>query len=255
MATELEPVIATERDGVAVIMLNRPTQLNAINRPLLDGLNAALERAKDNDAISAILVLAAGRAFCAGDDLREFAGLEPDVAIAEDFVAQLQKVTRNIMLGPKPVVCAAQGYIVGGGAAWPLNADFTVLADDAVLFCPEAKYGLFPSGGVSILLSERCGPALANDVLVLGKRLTATDMQKAGIATQLAARANLHEDAHALARKLTLLPAASRARFKQARQNDIRDRLERAMAFETRCCVAAATDPDVRARAIAALRN
>jgi 2-(1,2-epoxy-1,2-dihydrophenyl)acetyl-CoA isomerase len=243
------------QDGTALVTLNRPDQLNAINRPLLDELVASLERAHAAADVDIIVLQANGRAFCAGDDLLEFAGQLPTTEVTDAFVNRLQDVTRRIMLGPKPVVCAAQGWIVGAGAAWPLNADFAIVAEDATLFCPEAKYGLFPSGGATILLAERCGPAIANDVLWLGKRLDATALHAQRIVNNVVPRDRLVEETMALAARLRALPAASRARYKQARIEAISRALERALAFEAQYCKEAPFDPAVQERVAAALKR
>lgn len=233
---------------VARITLNRPEQLNAINADLARGFADALSRAVGDPDADVILIEAEGRAFCAGDDLVELAAGALDEKDLARFVGDLQSATRSIMLGDKPVVCAAQGWIVGGGAAWPLNADFTVVADDAVLFCPEARHGLFPTGGVSMLLAERCGLRLANDVLWLGERLDAPRMVAAGLASRVTSREGLAAAAEALVAELLDLPAASRTRFKRAQAKPLAPRLESALAFETAHCLEAASDRELRAR-------
>lgn len=236
---------------VGVITLNRPQRLNAINLQLLVGLNAALERATGDAAIDVILLQAAGRAFCSGDDLDEFTGGMQDAAEAGRFIGELQQVTRRIVLGPKPVVCAAQGWIVGGGAAWPLNADFSVLADDAVLFCPEAGYGLFPSGGTTLLLPERCGPARAAQILWLGEKLNAERLRAERIFCEITPRSELAAASMMLAERVAALPAESRARYKQARARHLREPLEAALTYEAACCLDAALNSDVHRRIIA----
>lgn len=248
----MPPVLYTERDGIAYVTLNRPERLNAINAALASGLVDALRRATASTSAEVIVLAGAGRAFCAGDDLDEFSAGGVDAAGAEAFIDALQEVTRLIMLGPKPVICAAQGWIVGGGAAWPLNADFCLVAHDAVMFCPEAAHGLFPTGGATVLLAERAGQALANRVLWLGERLGADQMLAAGLATAVAPASALMDEATALARRLMTLPAASRRRLKAARAADLADRLERAMAYEARYCLEAAFDLEARKRVAAA---
>lgn len=248
----MQTVLYRQDAGVARITLNRPGRLNAINATLAAELAAALGRAGASAAVEVVILDAAGRAFCAGDDLEELAAGAVDAEGAKAFIADLQDATRSIMLGDKPVICAAQGWIVGGGAAWPLNADFCLMADDAAMFCPEAAHGLFPTGGASILLPERLGAALANRVLWLGERLTAESMLAHGMATAVVPAAQLAAAADDLARRLLALPAASRRRLKQARSGDLAERLERALAFEARCCLEAGGDPEVRARVAAA---
>jgi enoyl-CoA hydratase/carnithine racemase len=250
----MDPVLYRVEDGVGIVTLNRPARLNAIDTSLLESLNAVLALANEARDVDVILLEGAGRAFCAGDDLEEFETLSVTQEIVESFNERLQRVTRHLMLGPKPVVCAAQGWIVGGGAAWPLNADFTIVADNAAMFCPEAGFGLFPSGGVTILLAERCGPVAANEILWLKKQIDAQDMLALRLVHRVVPLAALAGEAMVLAQTLRTLPEASRRRFKQARVNDIRERLERALDFEARCCTEAAMDLTVRARTSAALR-
>jgi enoyl-CoA hydratase/carnithine racemase len=248
-------VTYAQHDRVAVLTLNRPEQLNAINRPLLDQLVAGFDRAHESADVDVIVMQGSGRAFCAGDDLLEFTDLLPTAGAIDGFVGQLQDVTRRIMLGPKPVVCAAQGWIVGAGTAWPLNADFAIVGDDATLFCPEAKYGLFPSGGVTILLAERCGPVVANDVLWLGKRLDAAALEAHRLVSRVVARDRLQDEAMKLAAQLCALPAVTRRRLKRARIEAIAQPLERALALEAQYCKEAAFDPEVRERVARALQR
>ncbi len=251
----MKTALYSTHERIATITLNRPEHLNAINTDLLTELDAALLRADRSSEVDVILIDGAGRAFCAGDDLNEFGMIAVDRATVERFVMQLQTITSHIMLGTKPVVCALQGWAVGGGAAWPLNADFCIASEDAMLFCPEAGYGLFPSGGVSILLSERCGPALAGEVLWLGRKLSAKELLLHRIVSHVVPRENLSEATRSLARDICLLPEVSRSRYKQARIRTISARLEAAMAYESRCCIEAALDLDVRARALRALHG
>jgi enoyl-CoA hydratase/carnithine racemase len=244
----MNPVLYGDGDGVARITLNRPTQLNAINEALSVALLAALDRAIADPLVEIIRLDAAGRSFCAGDDLAELAAKPFNPAEAAGFIDRLQDITRRIMLAEKPVVCVAQGWIVGAAVAWLLNADIAIVAEDAALFCPEARHGLFPTGGVSLLLGERCGPALAADILWLGSRIDAAEMRVRGIVTHVVPSARLVADADALLGDLMALPAASRRRLKRARIGVVADRLEAALAFERDACIEAVADPALRRR-------
>ena len=234
-------------DRIAVVTLARPERLNAISSDLLDALVTALDQAEASNA-DVILLQAEGRAFCAGDDLTELVANVPTSEYAADFVARLQSISRKLMFGSKPVICAAQGYIVGGGAAWPLNADFSVLADDAILFCPEANWGMFPSGGVTALLPACCGPVRASEIIWRGIRVNAAQLVADGIAGQAVPNAQLAETARALANEIADLPAASRRRMKALRSQQWQERIEAAMAIESRYCRESALDPEMRAK-------
>lgn len=239
----MEPVLHEVRDGIAFITLNRPQRLNAINFALLGGLVAELRSAMATDDAEVVLLQASGRAFCAGDDLEEFAHAEYTLDQVRAFNGRLQEVSRLMMLGDKPVVCAAQGWIVGGGASWLLNADFALADRTATLFCPEAGLGLFPSGGMTMLLAERCGPMAANEILWLGARRTAQELLDLRVISRMTAPGQLSADALTLAGQLRALPRASRLRLKRARSSDLRERLERALEVEFEYCVQAALDP------------
>jgi enoyl-CoA hydratase/carnithine racemase len=241
------PVKFHIEDRIAVITLARPERLNAISSELLDAFAIALDEAEAS-AADVILLEAEGRAFCAGDDLAELVASEPTEQYAADFVGRLQEISRKLMFGSKPVICAAQGYIVGGGAAWPLNADFSILADDAVMFCPEAKWGMFPSGGITTLLPACCGPVRANDIIWRGTKIGARELVGCGIAGQWVPQAELATAARALANEIADLPAASRRRMKAVRTYQWKNRIDTAMAIESRYCVESATDPVMRAK-------
>jgi enoyl-CoA hydratase/carnithine racemase len=247
----LVPVKFHLEERIAVLTLARPKRLNAISSDMLDAFAIALDQAEASTT-DVILLQAEGRAFCAGDDLAELVSTEPTIEYATDFVSRLQDISRKLMFGRKPVVCAAQGYIVGGGAAWPLNADLSILADDAVMFCPEAHWGMFPSGGVTALLPTCCGPVRANEILWRGLKVRADDLVSMGIAGQVIMKDELAGAARVLANEIADLPIISRMRMKALRIDQWRDRIETAMIVESRNCIEAATDLSMRAKVMKA---
>lgn len=241
------PVSFQIEGRIAIVTLSRPDRLNAISSALIDAFLCGLDQAEASPA-DVILIEAQGRAFCAGDDLNELMATEATPEHALDFVTRLQDISRKIMFGSKPVVCAAQGYIVGGGAAWPLNADHTIVADNAVMFCPEAEWGMFPSGGVTALLPACCGPVRANEIIWRGQRVNADQLVTMGIVGQGVRLQDLPTEARELARQIADLPAPSRRRMKELRTSQWQDRIETAMAVEARYCIESALDPVMRAK-------
>jgi enoyl-CoA hydratase/carnithine racemase len=232
-------------DKIAVVTLNRPDRLNAISSDFIDALLDALTKAERSDA-DVILLEAEGRAFCAGDDLEELVNIDPTPDHVNGFVKRIQDVSRMLMFGSKPVICAAQGYVVGGGAAWPLNADFCVVADDCTMFCPEAGWGMFVTGGVSVLLVDCCGATHANEMIWRAEHVGAEELLAYGIVGSVVPRAELATSARTLANDIAALPEASRRRMKVLRTELLRDKVEAAMATETRFCVEAGLDPAMR---------
>ena len=146
-------------DAVATVTLNRPDRLNAINPQLLDELVGALKNANADPAVHVILLTGAGRAFCAGDDLKEF---DSQVGTEEEtraYIEKIQDVTRELCLNRKVIIGAVHGWAVGGGLEWVINCDFVVMADDARFFFPEISLGIFVTGGVTQLLTQQIGLA------------------------------------------------------------------------------------------------
>ena len=116
--------VGLQTDGpVSIVTLQRPERLNAINADLLRDLNARLQTAQADAATRAIVLTGAGRAFCAGDDLKAFDDQSATPASRAQMCEDVQRITRTLMGGPKPVVGAVHGYAVGAGFEWLLNCD------------------------------------------------------------------------------------------------------------------------------------
>ncbi len=130
-AFEYKTVLSSVDDnGVRTIALNRPGSLNAMNRQLIDDVARAFDDANGDHATRAIIFTGAGRAFCAGDDRHEHVHPE-DEAQARDLVDAIQRATRAIVFGEKPIVGAINGWAVGGGFEWAINCDFPIWAESA----------------------------------------------------------------------------------------------------------------------------
>lgn len=180
------PPVLTERDGdVAVITLNRPEVLNALNVSLLTALVDVL-RAETVSA-GAVVVQGAGRAFCAGEDLTET--LAPRTGSAEELrvaFVQLQEITRVMTAARCPVISAVHGYAVGGGAEIALAADFVIGGPSARMKFPEAVIGHAPTGGITGRLPLMVGTLRAKDLLLTGRWVDAVEGHAIGLYTELA---------------------------------------------------------------------
>ena len=180
------PLAILHRDGaVSVVTLNRPERLNAIGLPLLTDLHAALQAAQQDAGTRAIVLTGAGRAFCAGADLKDGAGEGTAADLGARMADAFQRITRAIVGGPKLVVGAVHGYAVGGGLEWLLNCDLVVAADDLVAFFPEMQLGHFVTGGVTHLLPQAVGHQRTMELLVLGERLSAERLHALGLVNRL----------------------------------------------------------------------
>lgn len=233
--------------GVRTLTLNRPDRLNAMNRRLIDDVAAAFDDANRDPATRAIVLTGAGTAFCAGDDRR--AHVHPDTEdAARDLVEAIQRATRAMVFGPKPVVGAIHGWAVGGGFEWALNCDFAVWAEDARGFFPEVSLNLFVTGGVTALLPSLVGLARAREMLFFGEHYEARRLFELGLVHRVVPGDRLLEEAEATARRLAELPPQSVRAMKRVLNAVAVPDLARALQLETEATVAGFLDPETTRR-------
>lgn len=175
---EVRYALAAE-GAVAVITLNRPARLNAVNPELVEALCRALERASA-DGVGAVVLTGEGRSFSAGHDLREPVGHESD-EVARQRIERLQDVTRLVRAASFPVVAAVHGYALGAGCEFALACDLVVAAESAVFGFPEVEVGLAVTGGISYLLPMTVGPAKAKELVLLGGRVGSAEAARLGL--------------------------------------------------------------------------
>ncbi len=234
-------------DGVRTITLNRPDSLNAMNRALIDDVARAFDDANADPATRAIVFTGAGRAFCAGDDRNEH--IHPDSEEeARDLVEAIQRATRAIVFGAKPVVGAINGWAVGGGFEWAINCDFPIWAAGARGFFPEVSLNLFVTGAVTSTLPAMVGLNKAREMLFLGERYTAAELAEAGVAWRVVPDADLMNEALGTARRLAAAPPLSVRAMKRVLNAVAMADLNRALQLETDATVAGFMDPETTER-------
>ena len=244
----MSTVLTEDRGPVRILTLNRPERLNAITEQLIADLNAALAAAQADSSVRAVVLTGAGRAFCAGDDLHEYAEQASTREATQAYVENLQQVTRHIMLGRVPVVAAVRGWAVGGGFEWVLDCDLVVVGESAKGFFPEMSLGLFVTGGVTALLPRIVGLSRARQLLMLGERIDSEQMVEWGIAHWRVADDAVLDEAVAVAQRLAGLSERAVSDLRRVMTTVSAGDLEAAMAAETAATVAAFGDPDVARR-------
>lgn len=192
-----DDVLFEKRDGWALITLNRPVVLNAINWSILRRLMAALERAEQDDDVKAVVLTGAGRAFSSGGDLQSTP--PPD----DDPTPSGSQITMKIWQLQKPVVAAVRGYAVGQGCELAGICDMTIAAEDAVFGELQIRHGFAPPTLITPFLT---GPKQAKEILMLGDRINAEDAVRLGLANRVVPGDSLLEEAGNIAKKLASLP-------------------------------------------------
>ena len=208
-------------DGLATITLDRPDALNAWNAALGEQLLDAVRRVADDEAVRAVLVRGAGRAFSSGADLKDLTGREDaltpagHVDLRTTLVERYHPIIAGIRHMPKPVVAAVQGPAVGIGLSLALACDLVVAGESAYFLLAFVNIGLVPDGGSSLFVPSRVGFARASEMAMLGERVDARQALEWGLVNRVAADDALAAEASALGRRLADGPTRSYAGTKR----------------------------------------
>ena len=175
------------------IKLNRPEVLNAIDPVMVSALHAALDSVESRDDVRAIVLTGAGRAFCAGADIR-FLNENGHASIAaRDFLRSIPALMERLESFPCPVIAAVNGVAAGGGLELVLCCDLVLAARSAKLGDAHAKYGLIPGAGSAVRLPRKIGATRAKYLLFTGALLTADEMLTAGLVNEAVPDEELEE--------------------------------------------------------------
>lgn len=241
-------VSSSKAGNVAHITLNRPDRLNAISTTLTDELHEVLFSVNSDPSVRVIIFSGNGRAFCAGDDLKEFELQTASKAATVKHIGNIQRITRDLMFSDKLVVGAVHGFAVGGGFEWLLNCDLVVASDDLVAFFPETEWGQFPTGGVTSLLPQAVGHQHAMELLVLGERQTAQMLLDRRLVNWVVQKDQLLKKAEEVAYVGASRSPFSVSALKRMLTHEISPNLERALVIEERVTIAAFETEEARHR-------
>ena len=205
-----EAFVLVERDEarrVALLRLNRPKQLNALNAQVMDQLCEALEALDRDEAIRCLVVTGNERAFAAGADIGEMAGASPVDMLRGNRIAQWDRVRRI----SKPVIAAVNGWCLGGGCELAMALDLIVAGEGARFGQPEINIGVIPGAGGTQRLTRAIGKSRAMEMVLTGEPIDAQEALRLGLVARVVPDELLVEDALALAAKIaSMSPLALR---------------------------------------------
>ncbi|KLJ01445.1 enoyl-CoA hydratase-related protein [Luteimonas sp. FCS-9] len=195
------PLLTADRDGIRTVTVHRPDKMNALNSATLDALFAAFEAAAEAPDVRVVVLTGAGpKAFVAGADIAEMAGLQP--VEGRDFALRGQRTMRRIETMPKPVIAMVNGFALGGGLELAMACHLRVAADTARLGQPEINLGLIPGFGGSQRLLRLAGRAATLELCLTGAPIDAVRAQALGIVNRVVPAAKLEAETMALAAQL-----------------------------------------------------
>jgi enoyl-CoA hydratase/carnithine racemase len=194
-----QTIVVTHEGPVAVVTLNRPKALNALNSELLGELVAALEAFDADGGVRAIILTGSERAFAAGADIKEMAPQSyMDMFKANFFAAAADRIAAI----RKPIIAAVAGYALGGGCELAMLADFIIAADNAKFGQPEITLGVMPGIGGTQRLTRFVGKSKAMEMCLTGRNMDAAEAERAGLVSRVVPAAELLAEAMKAAQKI-----------------------------------------------------
>lgn len=241
--------VSVYRNGAAAkLELNRPERMNALNGQLRSDLLAAVEAVAGDDAIRAVLLTGAGRAFSSGADLRESRDPTPEghPDVRSVLTGQYHPIITGIRQMPKPVVAAVNGAAAGIGLSLALACDLVLAAESAYFLLAFVNIGLVPDGGSSLLVPSRVGFARAAELAMLGERLGAGSALEWGLINQVWPDPELAGQAEALCSRLAEGPTGSYAGIKRQLNRWLYQHMAEQLEFEAQVQQELAASADFR---------
>ena len=213
----MSPILVSQEAGVLSVTLNRPDKLNAFNPDMHQLLRKALERARDEPEVRAVLLTGAGRGFCAGQDLAERnVSVETPLDLSVSLGSYYNPLVRRMRELPKPIVCAVNGVAAGAGANIALACDLVIAARSASFVQSFARLGLVPDSGGTWFLPRLLGSARATGLALLGDKLSAEQAEQWGLIWRVVEDDKLLKEAMELAQVLAEGPTKGYGLVKKA---------------------------------------
>ncbi|TVT37546.1 enoyl-CoA hydratase [Amycolatopsis rhizosphaerae] len=233
MTTE-DVLLTVDADGVRTLTLNRPKAYNSLTVELKERLLAALREAADAPEVRAVVLTGAGKAFCAGQDLKEHVALlqandpRPLRTVSEHY----NPIVRTIVEMPKPVVAAVNGPAAGAGASLAYACDLRISASSANFLMAFANVGLGPDSGASWTLQRLVGYGRASELMLLARTVDSAEALRLGLVSEVVLDEELAKRAHAVAAKLAAGPTVCYAKIKEVLSTAAESTLDEALAAE-----------------------
>jgi len=227
----LRNVVLEVHDHVAVVTIDRPEALNALNPKVLRELEETLDRVEADRKVRAVVLTGSGNAFVAGADIKAMAN---QTAIESLGMTQLgQRVMRKIELMMKPVVAAVNGYALGGGCELAISCDIILAADTARFALPEVGLGIHPGFGGTQRLPRLIGPNRAKEWIFTGEQFTAAQAERIGLVNKVVKAHELLPEAMRIANKIAEMAPLAVGFAKDAVNRGIDADMDSGIALET----------------------
>ena len=188
-------LVESKGSGVVLVTLNKPKSLNSLCDNIMKELTDALSDLNGDAGVRAVVLTGADKAFAAGADIKEMNDKDISTVIKTDMLGFWQDISRI----NKPIIAAVNGFALGGGCELAMMCDIIIASDKAVFGQPEILLGTIPGSGGTQRLTRIVGKSLAMELVLTGRKLSASEAEKHGLVSRVVPAANLIDEAISLA--------------------------------------------------------
>ena len=188
-------------EGIAIVTIDNPAALNALNTPTLTQLDQAFDQLAGNPEVKGVIITGGGeKSFVAGADISEFQQVKGNTAAA--FMARGQRIFDKIEAFDRPVIAAVNGFALGGGNELAMSCDIRIAAENALFGQPEVNLGIIPGYGGTQRLPRLIGPGKAKEVIFADERINAQEALRIGLVQRVVPKGQAVEEAKKLLKKI-----------------------------------------------------
>lgn len=227
---QFETILLEKKNGVGLITLNRPKALNALNTQLISDVNLALDDLEKDSTIGCMILAGSEKAFAAGADIKEMAGLNFPNIYFDDFFHLADRIAQR----RKPLIAAVSGYALGGGCELALMCDFIYCADNAKFGLPEVTLGVLPGIGGTQRLTLAIGKAKAMEMCLTARQMGALEAERSGLVARVFAKEELLAETLAAAEKIAEKSLVATMMIKESINRAFEVSLAEGLRFERR---------------------
>jgi enoyl-CoA hydratase len=225
-----ENIVTETRGAVAIIRLNRPQALNALNRVMVAEIGQALGQCDAEPDIGCVVLTGSEKAFAAGADIKEMQNRQFPDTYLDDFLKEWEAIEQR----RKPVIAAVAGFALGGGCELAMMCDMIIASDTARFGQPEITIGIIPGAGGTQRLARAVGKAKAMDLILTGRMMDAAEAERAGLVARVVAPEKLMDEAIAAAERIAGLSRPAVLMAREAVDRAFETGLSEGLRFERR---------------------
>lgn len=232
------------KDKIAYLTLNRPEVFNSFNREMALLLQSELDHCESNSEIRAIVITGNGKAFCAGQDLKEVTSPELNPGFKKILEEHYNPIISRIRKIEKPIIAAVNGVAAGAGANIALACDVVIASENASFIQAFSKIGLVPDSGGTFFLPRLIGFQKASALMMLGDKVSAEEAEKLGMIYKVVSSENFSEEINRIANTMALMPTKALGLTKRLLNRSLTNSLEEQLELEGKLQIESAQSED-----------